>query len=246
MAVLYADHLIADSTELTRKLKAAAEVAANGQLVIIEVQSQYPATQLGWVKLGRRLGKTKDEEIFAFAGFKEKPNFKKAIEFHNSKNYLWNTGLYVWRTDVLLAKYRQHLPVTARRLKKISKHLKNKTLIAKEYAACEKISVDYGIMERVAKSEVTILPATLGWSDVGTWESLKNELSENTENLIEANHIGINTTGCLIRGDNKKLIATAGVKDLVIVDTPDALLVCAKSEAGKIKKLVEKLPKKLL
>ncbi len=245
MAVLYADHLIQDSKELTRKLKAAEAVAAEGQLAIIEVASQYSATQLGWVKLGKQLGKTKGEAVYAFAGFKEKPNLKKAVTFHRDKNYLWNTGLYVWRTDVLLAKFAKHLPATARRLGKISKNLNKPKVIAKEYTACEKISVDYGIMERVAKSEVAILPAQLGWSDVGTWESLKDELSKTSENLVAANHLGIETTGCFIRGNGKKLIATVGLKDIVIVDTPDALLVCAKSEAGKVKKLVERLPKRL-
>jgi mannose-1-phosphate guanylyltransferase len=245
MAVLYADHLIQDPRELARKLKAAAEVAAGGQLAIIEVKSLYPATQLGWVKIGKKLTEIRGEEVFRFQGFKEKPDLKKALEFHRSGSYLWNTGLYVWRTDTLLAKYKSHLPATARHLAKIGQNLGNAKIVATEYAACEKISVDYGIMERVAKSEVAILPASLGWSDVGTWASLKDELSATEENLVEGQHLGIETSGCFIRGNKKKLIATVGLKDFVIVDTPDALLICPKSEAGNVKKLVEKLPKKL-
>jgi len=245
MAVLYADHLIQDKRELKRKLLAAAELADSGKLAIIEVKSLYPATQLGWVRVGRQIADAHGEEVFSFEGFKEKPNLKKAIEFHRRGHYLWNTGLYIWRTDTLLSKFKQHLPATARKLKKAAAS-KDKKIIAKEYSSCEKISVDYGIMEKVKKSEVAILPADLGWSDVGTWSSLKDELATAEENLIEANHVGVETTGCLIKSDSQKLIATVGLQDLIIVDTKDALLILPKNRSGDTKKIVEKLGKKYL
>jgi len=245
MAVLYADHLIQEEKELKRKLLAAAEVARGGKLAIIEVKSLYPATELGWVKVGRQIDDVHGEEVFAFEGFKEKPSLKKAVEFHRRGHYLWNTGLYIWRTDILLDKFKHHLPATARKLKKAAGSA-DKAVIAKEYSSCEKISVDYGIMEKVKKSEVAILPADLGWSDVGTWSSLKDELATTEENLIEANHVGVETKGCLIKSDSKKLIATVGIENLVIVDTKDALLILPKSRSGDTKKIVEKLGKKYL
>lgn len=243
MAVLYADHLISAREELRRKLRAAGELAALGKIAIIEVKSLYPATQLGWVKIGRQLMDASGQEVFAFEGFKEKPDLKKAIDFHRSGHYLWNTGLYVWRTDVLLDKFRQHLPDTYQRLQKIAQSLTSKKVVEREYAACQKISIDYGVMEKVRKDEVVILPADLGWSDVGTWESLKDELSKPTENLVDARHVGIDTTGCLIRGDSKRIIATIGLHDFVVVDTPDALLICPKNRSSDLKKIVEKLKK---
>lgn len=241
MAVLYADHLIRETDELRRKLLAAADIARAGKFAIIEVKSLYPATQLGWVKIGKQVGDVRGEEVVAFEGFTEKPTYEKAVAFYRSGKYLWNTGLYVWRTDALLAKFVAHLPDTAKRLKKMSEHLADKKLVAAEYGACQKISIDYGVMEHIAKSEVAIIPADLGWSDVGTWASLKDELSPDGENLIDANHLGIDTTGCLVRGDKKKLIATVGLTDFIIVDSPDALFICPKARADEVKKLVEKL-----
>ena len=244
MAVVYADHLIQDEKELVRKIQAAAEVAKSGKLSIIEIKSSYPATQLGWVQVQKKLGKVQGEDVFELKRFVEKPNLTKAKKFHANKNYFWNTGLYVWRTDILLNKFKKHLPKTFQRLRKISSNLKNKNLIKKEYSACQKISIDYGIMEKVNPAEVAILPAKLGWSDVGTWSSLKDELSDKKKNLIEGSCLNIDTEGCLIKSDSKKLIVTIGLKNLVIVDTADALLICPKECSGDVKKIVEMLAEK--
>lgn len=264
MAVIYADHLIQDEDELSRKIRAAAEVARSEKLAIVEIKSEYPATQLGWVQVKRSKKsevrsqkacppkpwrrRVLGEEVLELKRFVEKPNLENAKKFHASKDYFWNTGLYVWRTDILLDKFCLHLPGTFKRLKRISSNLENKKIIEKEYSACQKISIDYGIMEKVPTKEVAILPAKLGWSDVGTWGSLKNELSSDTKNLIEADHVGIETQGCLVRGTKKKLIATVGLENLVIVDTDDALLICSRDKSGDVKKIVERLAerKKLL
>lgn len=245
MAVLYADHLIRETQELKRKLLAAADVARSGKLAIIEVKSLYPATQLGWVEIGRQLSDVRNEEVFGFKRFVEKPDLPHATKYHAHRNFLWNTGLYVWCTDVLLEKFKAHLPDTHTRLMKMARKLHDKKLIASEYGACQKISIDYGVMERVAKEEVAILPADLGWSDVGTWESLKDELSPTNKNLIDGTHVSVETEGCLIRGDGKRVIATIGLKDFIVVDSGDAVLICPKNRSAELKKIVEQLDRKL-
>jgi len=241
MVVLYADHLIRDEAELARKIRAAAVLARSEKLAIVEIESQFPATQFGWVKCGKELPPVHGEKVLSFKKFTEKPDIIHARRFHSSEKYLWNTGLYVWRTDTLLKKFREHLPQTSRHLAKIARNLNSPKIIAHEYSTCEKISIDYGIMERVATSEVVILPAKLGWSDVGTWESLKDELSKDTENLIENDHITLDSSGNFVKTTQKKFIALVGVKNLVIVDSGDTLLVCEKSQSGEIKKVVQKL-----
>jgi len=122
--------------------------------------------------------------------------------------------------------------------------LKSKSVIAREYSACEKISIDYGIMEKVNPNEVAILPAKLGWSDVGNFASLKDELSKPLENLVENEFFALDATGNFVKTKTKKFIALLGVKDLIVVDSGDALLICDKSKAGEVKKVVQYLESK--
>ncbi|MFH1375874.1 MAG: sugar phosphate nucleotidyltransferase [Patescibacteria group bacterium] len=258
MAVIYADHLIRDEKELTRKIHAAAEVARKGKLAIIEVESYFPATQLGWVELAREVPKVNRERVFELRRFVEKPNLAKAKKFHRSKKFFWNTGLYVWRTDVLLSKFQAHLPRTFERLMRISNALNESTnsnvgansnlrlhkLIKKEYSACEKISIDFGVMEKVSPSDIAILPAKLGWSDVGTWASLKDQLSAESKNLVDGELLAVDSSGNFVKTSSQKLVALVGVKNLVVVETADALLICEKSKSGEVKKIVQNLEKK--
>lgn len=251
MAVIYADHLIQKKDEFVKKIKIAEKLAKDeNTLNIIEVKAKFPNVNLGYVKIGKMLKEMNGVEIFSFEKFTEKPDLKTAIAFLNSYKYLWNTGLYVWRVETILNKFKKHLPSTYVKLQQIQKNIgtKNeKTIIQKLYPLCDKISVDYGVMEKIDPKEVRIIPAELGWSDVGTWDSIFSELVQGPENnLIKARHVGIDTHGSLIYGTKDKLIATIGVKDLVIVETPDAILVCDKKRSHDVKKLVEKLQKSRL
>ena len=244
--IIYADHLIQDKKEFEQKLKIAEKIAIkDNTLNIVEVKAKYPNVNLGYVKIGKIIEEIDGTEIYSFERFTEKPDLKKAKEFLKSYKYLWNTGLYVWKVSTILNKYKEFLPETYKHLMNIKEAIgskdEQKTLEA-EYPLCDKISIDYGIMEKVDTKEVRIIPAELGWSDVGTWESLHEELAENAKsNIVKAKHINIDSKGSLIYGNGKKLIATIGLEDVVIVDTPDALLVCKKNRSQDVKKIVEKL-----
>lgn len=248
MSVIYADHLIQNKKEFTEKLKIAGKVAkTDNTLNIIEVKAKFPNVNLGYVKIGKPLKEVDDTEIYSFEGFTEKPSLEKAKKFLESYKYLWNTGYYVWRVDTILNYYKKHQPKTYKHLMEIKKFIgtkKESQALKTYYPKCEKISIDYGIMEKVDPRVVRIIPAELGWSDVGTWESIMEELPRNRKgNLIKATHLGIDSSNSLIYGNPKKLIATIGVNNLVIVETQDALLICRKDRSQDVKKLVEKLKK---
>ncbi len=242
-AVLYADNLIQNEAEFTRKVRAAAEIANSGKIAIIEVESNFPSTQYGWVEVAKKLPSACGEKVFELKRFVEKPNLINAKKFHISKKFFWNTGLYVWRSDILLSKFQAHLPKTFTRLMRISQNLNSKKIIKKEYSACEKTSIDFGIMEKIPASEVAILPAKLGWSDVGSWESLKNELSNTTENLVDNDFFAIESTGNFIKTFSKKFVALVGVSNLAVIETADAILICQKERSGEVKKIVQFLEK---
>lgn len=244
-AVVYADHLIRSEKEFIRKVRAAAEIADSGKIAIVEVESEFPATQFGWAAVARELPSVQKQKIFELKKFVEKPNLTRARKFHASKKYFWNTGIFVWRADFLLSKFQAHLPKTFARLQKMSAANFAKKTVEREYAACEKISVDFAILEKVDPREIAILPAKLGWSDVGTWESLKNELSKKSENLVENDCLALESLGNFVKTREKKFVALVGVQDLVVVETGDALLICKKSHSGEVKKVVQLLEKKL-
>ena len=246
MAIIYADHLIQDKKEFIQKLRVAEKLSRQeNTLNIIEVKAKFPNVNLGYVKIGKMLKEVDGNEVFSFEKFTEKPDLKTAIKFLQSYKYLWNTGLYVWRIDTILKHYKKHQPKTYDLLMKIQKTIgtkEEKSALNKYYPECEKISIDYAIMEKVDPKEVRIIPAELGWSDVGTWESIFEELASNSSaNLIKGTHLGIDSQGSLIYGSKKKLIATIGIKDLVVVETDDALLICKKNRSQDVKKIVEKI-----
>jgi mannose-1-phosphate guanylyltransferase len=170
MAIIYADHLVRDKEEFAKKLKAAEKLAKEETtLNIIEVKAEWPNTKLGYVQIGKLLRKIDDVEIFEFKKFKEKPDEETAKKYIESGEYLWNTGFYVWKIGTILDKYKEFAPDTYEKLTKNG------------YEKCENISIDYAIMEKLKPEEVRIIPATLGWSDIGTWETLFKELEKNGE-----------------------------------------------------------------
>ncbi|MEK7544902.1 MAG: sugar phosphate nucleotidyltransferase [Patescibacteria group bacterium] len=246
MAIIYADHLVQEVKIFEKLLKEAEKIAQEkNTLNIIEVKARFPNTSLGYVKIGKLLEERNGVEVYEFEKFIEKPDLKTAKKLLNSYKYLWNTGFYIWKIETILKKFKEHMPKTAKELEKIAKSSNTEKAIQDFYKNCEKISIDYGIMEKVSPKEVRIIPAELGWSDIGTWESLFDELTNNEkENLTKADIITIDTEGSIIYGPKSKLIATIGIRDLVIVDTGDALLICKKGRSQEVKKIVEQLQKK--
>jgi len=167
MAIVYADHLVRDEQEFATKLQIAEKLANEEKtLNIIEVEAQFPNPKLGYVRVGEKLREIDNIPILEFKEFKEKPDIETAEKYQESGDYLWNTGFYVWRIDTILEKYQNHHPDCFEKLSQ------------DKYEYCENISIDYAIMEKVDPSEVRIIPATLGWSDIGTWESLFTELEK--------------------------------------------------------------------
>ncbi len=249
MAVIYADHLIQDIEELQKKLKIAEQLAEeNNTLNIIEVKANYPNVNLGYVKIGKQIQEIDDIAIHKFEKFVEKPDLATAKKFLKYNSYLWNTGLYVWKVNTILDKYRQFQPETHQLIEQMSASFgtpEEAEIVAKLYPQAEKISVDYAIMEKVDPEEVRIIPADLGWNDIGTWESLWSELSaHHGSNVVKGQHLGEETSNSLIYGPKNKLIATIGVDNLIIVDTGDTLLIADKSKSSNIKSLIAQIKEK--
>ena len=239
MAVVYADHLVQDTAEFEQKLYAANRLAEEeNTLNIIEVKAKYPNTNLGYVKIGRMLGDQGGVEVYEFKAFKEKPDYETAKRFLSSYSYLWNTGYYVWRVSTILEEFKKHLPQTYEQLMAIQKD----GSLSDHYPKCDKISIDYGIMEKVDPTRVRIIPADLGWSDIGTFASLHEELAESPHsNLTKGDVLAVDCEGTLLYNEGTEKIAAFGLKDMVVVSADGFTLICPKEKSSDLKTLLKKL-----
>jgi mannose-1-phosphate guanylyltransferase len=232
MTVIYADHLIKEKEVFKEKLLQAEEIARKENTInIIEVIAKDANVNFGYVKLGKALG----NDVYNIDCFTEKPDKKTAEEFLASGDYLWNTGIYVWKTSVILNEFKNHLGESQ---KKFEEMILNPDLVQKIYPTLEKISIDYAIMEKVDTSMIRIIKADLGWCDLGTWESVHKELTAHPrENHSRGPVKLVDCEGCIIYADNKKEIRAVGLRNMVIVDTEDGQLACSISDSNRVKEL---------
>ena len=243
MACLTADHYMADEAGFRDLLVAAAEVAAKGQLVTLGIQPTFPATGFGYVERGESLGLFNGLEAFRAVGFKEKPTAEAAADFVADGRHSWNSGMFIWRVDRILAEFERLVPETHARLMEIDWALDARGgtgALRRVWPSVHKETIDFAIMEKARG--VAVIPAKgLGWSDVGSWASLLDVLQPDQFGnvVVSGDHLNIETTGSLIFSEN--LVATIGVSNLIIVDTQDALLICPRDRAQDVKTVVEKL-----
>lgn len=238
MAIVYADHLIQKPEEFKKALEFTAKhVAKKNVLSVIGVRAKYPNPNLGYIKLGKKAvakGKTTAPfEILELDRFTEKPDVETAKKFIESGKYLWNTGLYVWQVGTILEKF-----------KKLAPAVYDAVVIKENYAASPKISIDYAVMERVGKKSVHVVPAEFGWNDIGNWSALHEEMAvSETHNIGFGEQIAVDTEGSVVIGSSGKLVVTYGIKNMIVIDTPEALLVMPKEKSSEVKKLIDEIKK---
>lgn len=239
MLVLPADHLIADTAGFARHVQHAVAAARQGKLVTFGIVPTAPETGFGYIACGAA-----DGQIRQVRGFVEKPSLEVAQGYLASGDYLWNSGMFCFTAGAALAAFREHCPTlfaAGEACWAASRGEGSATteIDADSFAGLEDISIDYAIMEKAAN--VAVVPASFDWSDIGSWNAM-SQLVEPDENNNRA--IGETITfashGCYIHGDDR-LIAALGVDDLIVVDTPDALLISHKDHTQDVKKVVQKL-----
>ena len=246
IAVLPADHLIKDASLFRKKLKAAFKAAAQSKkLITFGIPPSFPATGYGYIHFSKEkplliLG----EKFFEVEQFKEKPKLNQARIFLKKGNYFWNSGIFIWQASVFVQKIKNYAPELFKYWPKLVKALRNndKDQIASIFSVLPSISIDYALMEK-AKG-ILMAEGNFGWSDVGAWSSLANIWpQQENNNALRGENIVLGAEGCLLHSPHK-FTALIGVKDLIVVDTEDALLICHKDHDQKVREVVEKLKKK--
>lgn len=240
MYVLPSDHLIKYTSIFLSTLTDAGEVAEQGEnLVTLGITPDCPETGYGYIKFlpDQMLGRA-----FEVDRFVEKPDLETAKEYVASEQYLWNSGMFIWKVSTILKNLETYLPETYQGLNRIADAIgteEEELVLEKEFSAFQSESIDYGIMEKA--KNIYILSGSFGWDDVGSWLAVgRIKKSNEFGNVINGNAVTVDTKNCIIQG-GKKLIATVGIEDIIVVDTEDALLICEKDSAGNIKKVLENL-----
>ncbi|RME43382.1 MAG: mannose-1-phosphate guanyltransferase [Caldilineae bacterium] len=244
MVVLTADHLIPDETTFRAALQVAAEVAQTGKLVTLGIAPTGPETGYGYIHRGAELGRFGGQTVYAVSRFLEKPNLATARRFIASGEYYWNSGMFIWQVGALFDALSRHMPALWGQLRQLRTALFDTPNGGGDlpgiWAQIEPQSIDFGLMEKA--DNVAVVPLDAGWNDVGSWAALYGELAPTgRENVvINAQHLALDSEGLLIQG-NGKLVATIGLRNLAIIQTDDALLICPLERTQDVKKLVEQL-----
>ncbi|MBU1006458.1 MAG: mannose-1-phosphate guanylyltransferase [Candidatus Omnitrophica bacterium] len=244
MVILPADHIIKDSKELFKSLELSGKIAGMSScLVTIGIKPKYPSVGYGYIEAGKKI-----HGGFEVKRFTEKPEKKKAESFYKSKNYLWNSGIFIWNTASILSAVKKYLPNLYYAFKDVV-DTEGKSgyaiRLAEEYSKIKPVSIDYGLMEPAARDraqKIFCVKSGFDWVDIGSWSSVEEIYDKDVDgNIILSSGAMLDVSGCTIIGERGHKIGAIGVKNLIIVQTKAGTLICNKDSAQRVKDLVKKL-----
>lgn len=254
MGVFSADHAIADVEGFRAAVTFGERIAAQGYLVTLGITPTYPETGYGYIRYAAPIAHEGGIAAYAAEAFVEKPKRHTAEDYLRAGCYVWNAGIFVWQVERILAEIRRYLPALADVLDEIgavaatgSPEQVERTIAAVWPRLHDNVTIDYGIMERA--SGIAVIPVSVSWNDIGSWAQVatlfgSDELGNAVVGLDERKHCAIETSDTLVYSTSGRVIATAGVEGLIIVDTGDKLLICSKEQVQKVKDVVAEMRKR--
>lgn len=252
MILMPSDHFIRDQQNFQSVLNGIEKIINDtGVMVNIGIQPTFPNTHLGYLEVGGEISEYDGLRVYEFKRQVEKPDYEQAKQFLERGNFLWNGGYFAWTPAKFVGAYCRYAPSIGKCLEPLQAAIKQKKVekIQQLYGEMEKISIDYAVIEKMEPNGVLTVRGYFGWADLGSWDMLYDQLGhlvDESGNLIKADWHGIDTRNTLVYAPKNKIITTVGISDMVIVDTPDALLVTPISRAQDVKKIVELLKKRNL
>lgn len=246
MAVLPSDHFILNDSYFRDLLQNGYQAAQDGHLVTMGIQPEFPSTGMGYLEQGEKIDA--DYELHEVRRFREKPGKETAIEYVNSGRFWWNSGMFLWKSQRILDEIAKFLPDLTEKLTQIAGSIgleSYKATMDNVWNTITPATIDYSILEKT--TDVVFLPThELGWSDIGSWESVFDVIApdENGNIIMNCKYHPIDSSGTLVcSGDKEKMIVTIGLKDMVIIETEKAVLVCPRSETQRVREIVDSLKK---
>lgn len=246
MAVLPSDHYIRERDLFRYVLREALDVARKGAIVTLGITPLSPSTGYGYIQHGEPLDENLKYPVYRVKRFTEKPDEKTAQKFMRSREHSWNSGMFVWRADVILAEIQRQMPSLAHALQRVGAAWgtpEQSPMLQTAWPPLNPETIDYGVMEH-AENVVVVPAGGMGWSDVGAWDSLFEVLLPDVQGNVSTGvqHLAVETNNTLVYGQSQeRMIVTIGMDDTVIVDTGDVLLVCKADQAQKVREVVDQL-----
>lgn len=244
VAHLTSDHHIAHKDSFRRALAGAYDLAQQGKIVTLGISPSFPSTAFGYIQRGDELGLVQGFRAYTALGFTEKPDLPTAIQFVTSGDYSWNSGMFIWTTKTAMDEFERQQPRMVQTLAPAVRRIGEpgfQATLAEVWDGIESIPIDYAVME--GADEMAVIPVDIGWSDIGSWDALYGVLPlDATGNGFKGQApkpIMIDTTDTLVYSD--RLAVTIGLENIVVVDTPDALMICHKSRAQDVREVVRQL-----
>jgi mannose-1-phosphate guanylyltransferase len=248
MAVMPSDHVISSDEDFHSAIRLAATLVEDtpSRIVTFGIRPSYPAESFGYIERGERLTLPGDPAgrapaVFRVRRFREKPKADLAKQFVASGEFYWNSGIFVWKAQTILAALELQQPQMCQHLKAIVNAWgtpQQAEVFKREFSAIQGVSIDYAVMEHA--SDIAVVEAPFQWDDVGSWQAIgRLQEGDRDGNTIQAKHLGLNTHGTIIRGPEDHLIVTLGLTDSIVVHTPDATLVANKHDEESIRQLVK-------
>ncbi|XXF77253.1 mannose-1-phosphate guanylyltransferase [Myxococcaceae bacterium GXIMD 01537] len=238
LVVLPSDHHVADVAGFKKTLAEAARIAKSGHIVTLGIKPHRPETGYGYIQVGTSLADGGNK----VQAFKEKPDVVTAAAYMESGQYLWNAGIFVFRADVILEAFAQHMPEMRKGLEQLRKSVGKRTyasVLKRVFPKLPSISIDYGVMEKA--SNIAVLPGDFGWSDVGSFAAIPEVRPADAHgNVVAGEAVVVDSKGCVVLAD-KRPVAVVGLTDVVVVDAGDAILVVPKDKSQDVRKVVEAL-----
>jgi mannose-1-phosphate guanylyltransferase len=247
MLVLPADHLITDVKSFHQLCKIAINFASENEgLITLGIRPTFPSTAYGYVQRNKEVAQSSGHDIYKVRTFAEKPNIQTAERFLESGDFYWNSGMFIWKASTILNEISDNLPEIYQGLMQVKNCINSSSYpkkVEEVYKSFKSISIDYGVMQ--SSEKVYVIPADFGWNDVGSWEIVYDIAQKDNKKIAGEfdEIINIDSSECYISTPGKT-VALVGVKNILVIDTGDALLICKKSHSQNVKEVIEKLKKR--
>ena len=232
------DHVYKDVPAYIQTLETALGEAEKGELVTIGIKPTRPETGFGYIRKGGKKKDAKSENVYLVKEFREKPNLETAIEFLDSGEFLWNSGMFAFKAEKIMEEFKEHMPALHQGLQKISEAKFDDKVLSEVFNGLESISLDYGVMEK--EKRIVMVEGRIPWDDIGDWAAMERIFEKDKDkNVFKGKVVSINSEDNIVFSE--RLVGLIDVDNMIVVETPDAILVCHKESAQMVKELTKKL-----
>jgi mannose-1-phosphate guanylyltransferase len=246
MAIFSADAVIQNVTGLRQTLKLAYELAEQGKLVTIGIKPTHPETGYGYIRYAEQVSEGYGYQAHQAERFVEKPDLETAQRYLDDGHYVWNAGIFIWSVKTILSEFQRHLPAMFESIQTITNTLAQKPaddILKTQWPQLQSISIDYGILEKTER--LVVIPADLGWNDVGNWEQYGALYPADDQGIrAYGSHIGLGSQNVIVYNNTARRIFTIGMEDVIVVEMEDTTVICHKTHVQRVKELAEKHHKK--